>query len=72
MYYNRIKSLREDKDLTQKQVADILGIAQTTYSQYELGKRPMPINCLVSICKYYNVSADYLLELPPDMPYFER
>lgn len=57
----RIRELREDKDLTQKQVADMLGVAQTTYSQYELNKRPMPLDYLVALCKYYKVSADYIL-----------
>ena len=60
-YQERIRGLREDKDLTQKQVADILGVAQTTYSQYELNKRPMPIDYLIALCKYYQVSADYIL-----------
>lgn len=41
----------------------MLGIAQTTYSQYELYKRPMPIEYLVALCKYYHVSADYMLGL---------
>lgn len=60
-YQERIRGLREDKDLTQKQVADILGVAQTTYSQYELNKRPMPIDYVIALCKYYQVSADYIL-----------
>ena len=57
-YQERIRGLREDKDLSQKHIADILGVAQTTYSQYELNKRPMPIDYLISLCKFYNVSAD--------------
>lgn len=60
-YPERMRELREDNDLKQKEVASILGIAQTTYSQYELYKRPMPIECLVKLCEYYDVSADYLL-----------
>ena len=60
-YADRIRSLRQDNDLTQKQVADMLGIAQTTYSQYELEKRPLPIEYLIALCEYYNVSADYML-----------
>ena len=62
-YPERIKELRQDNDLSQKQIADILGVAQTTYSQYELYKRPMPIEYLVALCKFYNVSADYMLGL---------
>lgn len=62
-YPERMRALREDHDLTQKAIADMLGIAQTTYSQYELYKRPMPIEYLVALCKYYHVSADYMLGL---------
>ena len=62
-YPERIRELRQDNDYTQKKIADILGVAQTTYSQYELEKRPMPIEYLVSLCKFYNVSADYILGL---------
>ena len=62
-YQERIRGLREDRDLTQKQIADMLGVAQTTYSQYELSKRPMPIDYVIALCKYYNVSADYILGL---------
>ena len=62
-YQEKLRILREDRDLTQKQIAGLLGIAQTTYSQYELGKRAMPIEYIVILCKYYNVSSDYLLGL---------
>ena len=62
-YPERIRELRQDNDYTQKKIADILGVAQTTYSQYELEKRPMPIEYLVALCKFYNVSADYILGL---------
>lgn len=60
-YSERMRNLREDNDLSQKQIA--IGIAQTTYSQYELEKRPMPIEYLIALCKYYKVSADYMLGL---------
>ena len=62
-YAERMKNLRQDNDLSQKKVADMLGVAQTTYSQYELEKRPMPIDYLIALCKFYNVSADYMLGL---------
>ncbi len=62
-YAERIRELRQDNDYTQQKIADILGVAQTTYSQYELEKRPMPIEYLVALCKFYNVSADYILGL---------
>ena len=61
--YQRIRDLREDKDLSQTQVARLLGVAQTTYSQYELGRRALPIEYLIALCKYYGVSADYVLGL---------
>lgn len=60
-YPERIKELRQDNDLTQEEVAKLLKVAQTTYSQYELYKRPMPIECLMILCKFYGVSADYIL-----------
>lgn len=60
-YADRIRALRQDHDLTQQQIADMLGVAQTTYSQYELEKRPLPIDYLIALCKFYKVSADYIL-----------
>lgn len=62
-YAERMRNLRQDNDLSQKRIADMLGVAQTTYSQYELEKRPMPIDYLIALCKFYNVSADYMLGL---------
>ena len=62
-YQERLRALRDDNDLTQTQIATMLGIAQTTYSQYELDKRPMPIEYIIALCKFYNVSSDYLLGL---------
>ena len=62
-YAERMRNLRQDNDLSQKNVADMLGVAQTTYSQYELEKRPMPIEYLIALCKFYDVSADYMLGL---------
>ncbi len=59
----RIKDLREDRDLTQKQVAEYLHIKQNTYSQYENGQRQLPIECLILLAKYYKTSTDYLLGL---------
>lgn len=63
MEYERIKNLREDNDLTQKQVADILNIAQRTYSGYENGTRNFPIQVIVELAKYYGTTTDYLLNL---------
>lgn len=63
IYCERIKALREDSDKTQNELAKYLNIAQNTYSQYESGKREIPLSCLIKLCEYYNVSADYLLGL---------
>ena len=66
-YYERIRELRVDVDLTQTQIAKILDTSQSYYSEYELGKRPLPVNHLITLCNYYGVSADYILGLPRDM-----
>lgn len=57
----RIRDLREDKDLTQKQIAKYLNTSQTVYSRYERNERDLPITYLYELCKFYNVSADYIL-----------
>lgn len=57
----RIRDLREDSDLNQTQVAEVLGISQTAYSRYERGAVEFPLRHLVTLCKFYNVSADYIL-----------
>ena len=57
---NRIKDLREDNDLPQKNVASCLGITQQQYSLYETNMRLMPINLLIRLAKFYDVSLDYL------------
>ena len=59
----RIKDLREDSDITQQTIADYLNIKQNTYSQYENGQRQLPIDILIKIAEYYDVSTDYLLGL---------
>lgn len=61
--YIRIRELREDKDLTQKQVGQILNMSQTGYNQYEIGKNDIPTNVLINLSEFYNVSVDYLLGL---------
>ena len=65
-FLDRLRGLREDNDLTQAQVAAFLGTSQTMYARYERGANEMPIRHLVSLCKLYNVSADYLLDTAPD------
>ena len=59
----RIRDLREDSDLTQKEVAEYLHIRQNTYSQYENGKRQMSIDVLIALARFYHTSTDYLLGL---------
>ena len=68
-YQKKLKELREDHDLFQKDVAKILNISQQYYSEYENGKRPLPVDHLIRLCKYYKTSADYILSLPDDLNY---
>lgn len=62
-YMKRIRDLREDHDLTQQNVADILGTSQTMYARYERGANELPIRHLITLCKFYHVSADDILGL---------
>ena len=62
-YIKIMRDLREDRDLTQQQVANILGTSQTMYARYERGANELPIHHLLLLCDFYNVSADYLLGL---------
>ncbi len=61
--YRRIRELREDNDLTQKQLAEKLNCSQQVYSNYELGQRDVPTDILIKLAKFYNVSTDYILGL---------
>lgn len=63
LYIKRIRDLREDNDKTQQELADILGTSQTMYARYERGANELPLRHLIVLCKYYNVSADYILGL---------
>ncbi len=62
-YLKRMRDLREDNDLTQSDVAKILGTSQTMYARYERGANELPIHHLLTLCKYYKVSSDYFLGL---------
>ena len=62
-YVKIIRDLREDNDKTQQEIADILGTSQTMYARYERGANEMPIRHLIKLCRYYKVSADYILGL---------
>ena len=57
----RIRNLREDKDLSQNEIAKILNCSQTTYSRYETGDLNIPVDSLIKLAKYFNTSIDYLL-----------
>lgn len=61
-----LRGLREDNDLTQAQVAEVLGTSQTMYARYERGANELPLRHLVTLCQFYNVSADYFLGTEPD------
>lgn len=61
--YQRIRDLREDKDLTQSEIADFLEMQQTQYSRYERGDRELPMHLFIKLAKYYNVSLDYIAGL---------
>ncbi len=63
MAFNRIRNLREDADLTQKDICKVLHCSQQVYSDYELGKLDIPTDVLIKLSKFYNVSTDYLLNL---------
>lgn len=61
--YRRIRDLREDRDLKQRQIAEYLNCSQQVYSNYELGQRDIPTDVLIQLSQFYNVSVDYLLGL---------
>ena len=63
MYFQRLRDLREDKDLRQEYVAEILVISQTVYSRYERGFQTIPVIHLLKLADYYQVSTDYILGL---------
>lgn len=65
--YEILRGLREDKDLTQQNLADLLHIGRTMYRRYETGETEIPIRHLKTLCLFYEVSADYLLGLPDNL-----
>ena len=70
--YRRLKELREDRDLTQTQIAKILNMSQTGYSKYETGENDVPTKILIELAKYYNVSVDYILGLTNETRPYQR
>lgn len=65
--YKRLRDMREDRDLFQKDIAEYLQCSQTCYSSYEIGKRSIPVEVLIKLAKFYGVSMDYLVGLT-DVP----
>lgn len=72
MYLKRLKDIREDKDLLQKQIAIILEITRQQYGLYENGKREIPIEKLIKLAEFYNTSTDYLLGLTNEIKPYPR
>ena len=62
-YTQRIRALREDRDMTQSQIAELLKVGQKTYSDYELGKTRIPVDSLILLAELYDVSMDYICGL---------
>lgn len=68
--YQRIRDLREDRDLLQKDLASYLKCTQVCYSNYEMGKRDIPTDVLIALAQYYHTSVDYILDLTNEiLPY---
>lgn len=70
--YERIRNLREDKDLSQEDIAKILNISQATYSRYESGKLDIPSAALIQLSRFYETSIDYLLGLTDEKYSYKR
>ena len=70
--YYRIRALREDRDLTQKKIAEILNMSQTGYSKYETGENDIPTRILIELAKFYNTSVDYLLGITDEQQPYKR
>ena len=68
-YASRLRDLRTDRDLSQTQIAMILGTSKNQVGKYERGEQELPIRHLITLCNYYGVSADYVLGLPKGRPY---
>lgn len=66
-YYRRLRDLREDHDLTQTQLVEKLGMHKTTYTNYEQGKRDLPLEFAIKLAKFYDVSLDYLAGLSDEI-----
>ena len=65
-YFKRLKELRIDNDYTQEHIAELIKTDRSQYNRYENGKRTIPINCLIVLAKFYDVSIDYIVGLTDD------
>ncbi|MBR2303843.1 MAG: helix-turn-helix transcriptional regulator [Ruminococcus sp.] len=72
MVYQRIRDLREDADLKQREMADILNCSQQVYSNYELGQRDIPTDILVALAEYHKTNVDYILGLTNNKEYYKK
>lgn len=72
MKFQRIRDLREDNDILQKDIAKVLGISQQYYSEYEKGNRAIPIIHLITLAKYYKTSIDYIVGLTDDKKSYNK
>lgn len=70
--YYRIRAFREDHDLTQKKIAEILNMSQTGYSKYETGENDIPTRILIELAIFYNTSTDYLLGITDEVKPYKR
>lgn len=68
----KLRELREDRDFTQQEIANVLNCKQNTYQQYESEKRQLPLEALRKLCLFYGISADYILDLPDSLEYPKR
>ena len=70
--YQKIRDLREDRDLNQTQVAKMLGMSQTGYSKYETGENDIPTQVLIKLAEFYKTNVDYLLGLTKNSVYYKK
>ena len=72
MYFKRLKNIREEKKLTQAQIAELLNMKQQQYSRYENGTNEIPFEYIIKLAKFYDVSIDYLAELTDELKPYKR
>lgn len=72
MYFKRLKDIREDRELTQAQIANILKMKQQQYARYENGTNEIPFEHIITLAKFYNVSVDYIANLTDESKPYKR